>query len=120
MATNWGTQTLSYDEENRLVGVSGPVTATLSYDGQGHRVLRRMASGTRLYLDDYFEGNAGYSAWVRYYYLNGQRIAQRKPSGVIYLHSDHLGSTSATTGASSSKQLYFPYGAQRWEEAIGL
>lgn len=36
-----GTQTLSYDAENRLVGVSGPVTATLGYDGQGNRVLRQ-------------------------------------------------------------------------------
>jgi RHS repeat-associated protein len=32
------TYTLSYDAENRLTGVSGPITDTYSYDGDGNRV----------------------------------------------------------------------------------
>ncbi|NLG28770.1 MAG: hypothetical protein GX557_12720 [Chloroflexi bacterium] len=65
--------------------MSGPVTATLAYDGQGSRVVRQMASGTRRarrgasYLDDYFESGAGYTGWVRYYYLGGQREAGSSP-----------------------------------------
>jgi len=128
-------QTLVYDHENRLVGVVAPVTATLGYDGQGQRVVRAMANETRLYLGDYFESDTGYTSWVRYYYFGGQRVAQRTPDGVTYLHADHLGSTSGTTGQATSEQLYFPYGSQRtaaqvaaeyrytgqrWEKAIGL
>jgi len=39
-----------------------------------------------------------------------QRVAMRTSTGVLYLHSDHLGSTSATSGASVSSQNYYAYG----------
>ncbi len=34
----------------------------------------------------------------------------RMSAGVVYLHSDHLGSTSATSGASVSAQTYYAFG----------
>ncbi len=34
----------------------------------------------------------------------------RTSAGVVYLHSDHLGSTSATSGASVSAQTYYAFG----------
>ncbi len=37
----------------------------------------------------------------------------RTASGVTYLHGDHLGSTSVTSGVSSSTQTYYPYGNVR-------
>ncbi len=40
-------------------------------------------------------------------------MAKRATGGVTYLHGDHLGSTSKTTGAASSAQLYDAYGAKR-------
>jgi RHS repeat-associated protein len=122
-------------EVNRLVAVDGLTDATLSYDGQGQRVVREMSAETRLYLDDYFESDTGYTTWVRHYYFGGQRVAMRTPGGLTYLHADHLGSTSETTGVTTTQQLYFPYGSQcttdvvtgtlrytgqRWESAIGL
>ncbi len=33
--------------------------------------------------------------------------------GITYLHGDHLGSTSVTSGATSSTQVYYPFGAVR-------
>jgi hypothetical protein len=49
-----------------------------------------------------------------HYAFNGQVIAQREGSTVLYLHGDHLGSVSVVTSASSavlSRQEYTPWGA---------
>jgi RHS repeat-associated protein len=56
---------------------------------------------------------------TKYYHHGGQRVAQRVAVGVVYLHGDHLGSTSLTTdggGAVVARQLYHPYGTVRWRE----
>ncbi|MBI5304891.1 MAG: hypothetical protein HY868_22345 [Chloroflexi bacterium] len=37
----------------------------------------------------------------------------KNASGVTYLHGDHLGSTSATSGAQPGPQTYYPYGGVR-------
>jgi hypothetical protein len=50
---------------------------------------------------------------TKYYYFGSQRVAMRNASGVTYLHGDHLGSTSVTSGAVNSTQTYYPYGAVR-------
>ena len=55
----------------------------------------------------------GVTTATKYYFLNGQRFAQKVGNGsVTYLHSDHLGSTVLTTGASGS-QRYDAYGNTR-------
>jgi RHS repeat-associated protein len=55
---------------------------------------------------------------TRYYYLGGQRVAMRDADdNVAWLHGDHLGSTSLTTGSSGNvgaRQAYYPFGATRW------
>ncbi len=43
--------------------------------------------------------------------FGGQRVAVKQDINISYIHGDHLGSTSKTTGASSSTQTYYPYGA---------
>ncbi len=43
--------------------------------------------------------------------FGGQRVAVKQDINISYLHGDHLGSTSKTTGASTSTQTYYPYGA---------
>ena len=40
-------------------------------------------------------------------------MALQTASGITYLHADHLGSTSVTSGAVSSSQVYYPYGSIR-------
>jgi len=47
------------------------------------------------------------------FYFGAQRVAMRDTNGVTYLHSDHLGSTSATSGANTGTQVYFPFGGIR-------
>jgi len=51
---------------------------------------------------------------TKYYYLGGQRVAQRQGSVLTYLHGDHLGSASLATDASGTKitdsgTRYYPY-----------
>ena len=53
---------------------------------------------------------------IKYYYLNGLRVAVRKGSTLTYLHSDHLGSTALATktdGTMLNLQAYTAYGSNR-------
>jgi RHS repeat-associated protein len=50
---------------------------------------------------------------TKYYYLGSQRVAMQNASGITYLHTDHLGSTSVTSGAVTSTQVYYPFGSIR-------
>jgi RHS repeat-associated protein len=65
---------------------------------------------------------------TKYYYQGGRRVAMRRsPAGsgdgvLIYLHGDHLGSTSLTTnetGGIVARVLYYPYGETRYEAGPG-
>jgi RHS repeat-associated protein len=38
--------------------------------------------------------------------------------GVTYLHGDHLGTASLTTGATSNSARYLPFGGTRWESGV--
>ena len=106
---------LAYDAENRLTSITvGGTTTTYAYDGDGNRVKRSANGVTSYYIGNHYEVTVGGAASVlKYYYFGKQRIALRNSSGVVYLHSDHLGSTSATSGATSSAQTYYPFGSIR-------
>jgi YD repeat-containing protein len=43
---------------------------------------------------------------TKYYALGGKRVALRNAMGVTYLHGDHLGSASVTSGATSNSARY--------------
>ena len=55
--------TLSYDAENRLVGVTGAATltpygagtATIFYDGDGNRIKATIGGTTTTYIGNYYE-----------------------------------------------------------------
>ena len=66
--------------------------------GQGQRGVERLSAA---------------SGVTKYYYFGSQRVALQTASGITYLHADHLGSTSVTSGAVSSTQVYYPYGSVR-------
>lgn len=54
---------------------------------------------------------------TKYYYFNGQRVAERRGTTLYYLYGDHLGSTSQVTdsaGAGLGQQRYFPFGGIRY------
>ena len=107
--------TLTYDQENRLTGVSGAVSAAFVYDGDGRRVKATVAGVTTTCIGDYFEWTG--SAMTKYYSAGATRIAMRKGSTLYWLLGDHLGSTSKVFAASGttqqSEQRYMPWGENR-------
>ncbi len=102
------TYNLTYDAENHLTGVSGAATASYSYDGDGKRVKATVGGVTTAYIGDYFEWSGSTSTMVKYYYAGTTRVAMRTgsgtgTSGLNWLLSDHLGSTSITANSSGNK-----------------
>ena len=78
-----------------------------------------------LYMGELYEvRRASPDEVTKYYYFGGQRVAMREPDDdVVWLHGDHLGSTSLTVDASGdevARQLYYPFGGTRWESATAL
>lgn len=87
-----------------------------------------------LLLNNYLSVDGRPAQIVKYYLVNGQRIAGRAGSAgtVTYYHHDQLGSTVGSSGGESTR--YFPFGAirsgsvsttyqftgQRRETALGL
>jgi len=110
--------TLSYDAENRLVGVSGAASATFVYDGDGNRVKATVGTTTTTYVGSYFEWTGLTSTMKKYYYAGATRVAMRTGSSTInYLLGDHLGSQAITTnssGVKSAEVRYMPWGTERY------
>jgi len=116
---------LQYDAENRLTqDVSGGINTTnYIYDGDGKRVQKAVSTAGLLttntfYVGNYFEVTVTAvppitTTTTKYYYFGAQRVAMKQDSTVTYLHSDHLGSTSVTSGATTSMQVYYPFGGVR-------
>jgi len=123
-----GTQRITYtqgfDAENRLAVVTNTVTGQVTrfvYDGDGNRVLRIGPEGTTVSIGEYYEKRG--SVVTKYYYAGGQRIAVRVGGVVYWLHGDHLGSATLTTGASGNwvgEARYTPYGEMRRDYPRGV
>ncbi len=120
-----GTQdvTLSYDTENRLTGMSGGVTASYVYDGDGNRVKTTTGGITTVYIGNYFEWTGSTATMKSYYYAGGTRVAMRTRSStgtVNYLLGDHLGSQALTLTSvgvrlnTNTELRYMPYGVARY------
>jgi RHS repeat-associated protein len=101
---------LTYDNENRLTSITvGANTTTYVYDGDGNRVKKTVNGVSTYYVGNHYEVTNGNA--LKYYYFGKQRVAMRVGTNpVTYLHTDHLGSTSATSGASVSSQNYYAFG----------
>ena len=71
---------LTYDAENRLVGVTGVATAIFVYDGDGNRVKGTVNGSTTFYIGNYFEwktNTTDMNVRSRYYYAGSTRVAMR-------------------------------------------
>jgi len=82
-----------------------------TYNGDGTRVKKVVGSAATYYIGNWYEVTNGTA--TKYYYFGSQRVAMKNASGVTYLHGDHLGSTSVTSGAQPGTQTYYPYGGVR-------
>ncbi len=108
-------QTLTWNSENRLAGISGGGLPTESYlyDPDGNRVKKVSSGVATYYVSPAYEVTG--STVTKYIYLNGQRIAMERGSTVTYLHTDHLGSTVAESSGTTvtTSQSYCAYGRKR-------
>ena len=107
---------LGYDDENRLVSVSGPgVSASFVYDGDGNRVQSTIGGVTTTFVGNYYEvSSAPVSGVTKYYYAGASRVAMNVNGTVSYLLSDQLGSTSITADGNGNKLTELRYKA--WGE----
>jgi RHS repeat-associated protein len=129
--------TLSYDAESRLTGVSGGMTASYVYDGDGQRVKATVSGVTTVYVGNYYEVDN--SVVKKYYYAGGVRIAENNGGTLYWLLGDHLCSTAVTTNGNGdyvTELRYYAWGdmrynpgsqmtsyrftGQRWDSGSGL
>jgi len=121
------TYTLTYNAENRLTQVvSGTLTASYTYDGDGHRVRSVITAGSQVtethYVGAHYERTLN-SGNTKYYTIAGQLVAFERSSGYgvdwgrRFVFRDHLGSTNVIINGSSGLLLwrdrYLPFGDVR-------
>jgi RHS repeat-associated protein len=119
-----------YNAENRISAIhkmngncsTGSVTESwlYGYDGDGVRVTTAHYTGvtqdslTLYYMGGMYEVTG--SAVKKYYSIAGQTIAMNDGSGLKYLLTDHLGSTSGVVDQNGNllgQQRYLPFGEVR-------
>jgi RHS repeat-associated protein len=115
-----GGQGYSFDIGNRMR--SAPGVTTHAYDGLGRRISVVGTDGVNHIYVYGQEGKLLYetttgqtlAAGTKYVYLNKHVVAEVDSGGVVYDHTDGLGSPVAKTNASAgliSRTRYEPYGA---------
>lgn len=122
------TQTMTYDGQNRLFSTSSAGGNTInSYYADGTRSLIRLpnADSTRYSPNGLVEVTRKANGTVKltkHYYFAGERVAQSGTDGTFHIVNDHLGSPMGTVNASNTavqeKQLYKPWGDQRFSQDL--
>jgi len=113
-----GSDSLLYDQENRLYRVTvGGTQTDYTYNADSARVKKVVGSTTTYYVGNWYEVTNGIA--TKYYYFGAQRVAMKQGTTLTYLHGDHLGSTSVASNASGglvSRQTYYAFGGVRTTE----
>jgi len=113
--TTYGSYTLAYDGEGRVVTASGVTPSTkYEYDGTGNRVRAHSCSGSTT-----CEAGSGASTTLFVYDAFGRLAVEYRPDAVAaatsYYTQDHLGSTRLETNASGQAVKctdYVPFGEE--------
>ena len=121
---------MTYDAAGRLTNWTAPSGTTASdsflYDNAGNRGLQTTSNtsyGTTtitdtITFDGYTETSItnGATTTIKYYSVNGQKVAMHWNGTLYYLLSDSLGSSTVALkddGTTQAAQLFAPYGAVR-------
>ena len=116
-------RTIDYNTDNMPVHIThdkGGTTVTTGflYDGLGQRAKKSVINGTTTiptyYINEYFEVEE--TTPVKYVFAGNLRVVRATPSGTVYFHKDHLGSSSAmsdATGVAIETSNYMPFGGMR-------
>jgi RHS repeat-associated protein len=112
--TTRGSQTITWDVENRPLTVTGG--ASFIYDGDGNRVKKTEGGQTVLYVNKYYEKNLTTAEITTYYYHGDKTVAKRTATTVQYIHQDHLAGSSVVSssgGALVNSVKFYPFGSTR-------
>jgi RHS repeat-associated protein len=114
--TGAGTRIITYDDESRVKAISDG--GSYCYDGAFQRTIKEEAGTKTLYFfKEYVWEQAlnGTITTTNYYYANNQLVAQKSNvSGLTYVITDHLGSSSCLMGTAGNvitKEGYKAYGS---------
>lgn len=112
-----GSRTYIWDARDRLVMISGAVTATFAYDAFGRRYGKFFHNSVTYFLYDGANPIQETVGSNVYPILTGpgidERYARSEPAGRYYFLTDNLGSTIALTNSSANitqSYSYEPYG----------
>jgi RHS repeat-associated protein len=119
--TNDGLNTMTYNAENRVVtSISGGVTSTYSYDGNGLRVKKQVGSATATVyifssskvIAEYASGAKVNSPTKEYIYSGSALLATISGNTTNYHMGDQLSPrlTTNTSGTVAGQQGHFPFG----------
>ncbi len=115
-----GSRTLSYDWNNRPTSITkDSVSTSYFYDEEGIRVKKINANSTSIFIDKYSEITD--SSEINHIYLNSDKIVTLRGNEVVFNHSDHLGSSVASTdmdGNILSTNSYNPFGSKRASSGV--
>ncbi len=126
MASRSGGRSFSYDYDNRVSSVSDG--GSYGYDASGGRVKKVEGGVTTYYFfpgyQEEWPEQAQEGKVVRYYFAEKLRVAQRnEENGLLYLHTDHLGSSVRMTSGNAGTEgevvralAYKPYGGDALSE----
>lgn len=113
------TRYFTWDYDNRMAQArqgDGTVIASFSYNYAGKRV-KKVVNGNTI-LTPFPEYRVVNGAVTKFYFANGQRMAERDSTGVYYYHPDHLGSSNVVSNSAGTEvayTLFYPYGDTRAE-----
>ncbi len=116
---------IEYDYDNRIVSISDE--GIFGYDSETNRISKYENGITTLYFfpqyeEDYRDGEQTPNV-VKYYFANNGRIARwSTDDGLLYFHTDHLGSSVSFTDDSGELIgvfKYEPYGYEVVGYTIG-
>jgi RHS repeat-associated protein len=112
-----GSQTLTWDTENRVSQVTwGGNTTTMTYESDGRRVKKVEGGVTLVYPNRYYTKIVTTGVVLVNYFLGGMRVAFKVGSDLVYVHNDHLGGPVVNTdsaGATRGSEKFYPFGYQR-------